>query len=344
MTFHPGEDLIQLLLSRALNAPSPLNSQPWMVRIPSPARIEVFTDPGRVLPALDPDFRQVLIAQGAFIENLAVAAGDEGFSTDITPFPAGWPGARLDLSAPVAQIDLVGDPGGKGDPLAAALPLRRTSRRPFETSGISHETLTCLSESYDQSAIPMGLLTDAASRPVIAGLIEQAMVIELSREERFQELRSFLTISGNKSRQDGYGLPHLGLSSLGQAGLRIRFAFRSGNRRDAVLKETLVRQASRQASSAAGFGWITTTGNLRIEQLNAGRAFERVALTAASLGLSLQPMTQFLADYPGMEGLRNAVHEFLGIPGTRTIQMFFRMGYAPPVPQAPRRPVGVITR
>jgi len=51
-----------------------------------------------------------------------------------------------------------------------------------------------------------------------------------------------------------------------------------------------------------------------------------------------------LADYPGMEDLRTELHEFLGIPGSRTIQMFFRMGYARPVPHAPRCPVDVIVR
>jgi hypothetical protein len=340
----PAEDLLRLLVSRALNAPSPFNIQPWIVRFPGPARIELFADPGRILPELDPDFRQVIIAHGAFIENLDIAAGDLGFSTDITPFPAGWPGPRLDLFAPVARIDLARRPGPGGDPLAAVLPLRRTNRRPYKPSEISTGTLTRLAESYDQSTIPLAMITDTGSRSVLAGFVEQATAIALSDEGRFRELRSHLDIPARRPRWDGYGLSHSGLGLLSQAGFRLKSAFLSGEQRENLLKETLIGLSRLQASSAAGFGWITTIGNFRVEQLNAGRAFERVALTAASIGLSLQPMTQLLADYPGMEDLRTELHEFLGIPGSRTIQMFFRMGYARPVPHAPRCPVDVIVR
>ena len=344
MTSLSGEELLRALASRAGTAPSPLNTQPWLVRFHGPARIELFTDPARILPALDPDFRQVIIAQGAFIENLDIAAGALGFSTDITFFPAGWPGTSLDLSAPVARIDLARSPGKESDPLAAALPLRRTNRRPYEPAPISTGMLTRLAESYDQFAIPLGMITDTGSLPVLAGFIEQATALALDDKRRFREIRSFLDIPGTSYRQDGYGLSHLGLGSLSQAGFRLKYAFLSGERKEILLKETLIRLSRLQASSATGFGWITTTGNLRVEQLNAGRAFERVALTAQSIGLSLQPMTQVLADYPGVEDLNSALHEFLGIPASRTIQVFFRMGYARPAPQAPRRPVDAFTR
>ncbi|NYT21891.1 MAG: hypothetical protein GKC07_08865 [Methanomicrobiales archaeon] len=332
------------MVARALAAPSPLNIQPWMVRFPVPDRIELCIDPGRILPALDPDFRRIFIAHGAFLENLDIAARDQGYRTDITLFPSGWPGARLDLSEPVARIDLIRDTAVEKDPLAAVLFLRRTSRIPFSGRSIGQETLAGLSDSYDQSAIPMGLLTDPGSRSAIAALLYQATAIELSGEDRFRELLLFLDTTCRSDRRAGCNLTDLGLSSLSLVWLRLRMALVSGDRREALLKETLISCARRQASTAAGFGWITTPGNLRVEQIRAGRAFERVALTAASLGLSFQPMTQILSDYPGMEDLRNNLYDFLGIPRNRTIQMFFRIGYAAPVPATPRRPVGTVIR
>lgn len=332
------------MVAGALAAPSPLNVQPWTVRFPAPARIELCIDAGRILPALDPDFRRILIAHGAFLENLDIAARDLGYRTDITLFPSGWPGGRLDLSEPVAMVDLARDSTVAKDPLAAVLFLRRTSRIPFSKDGISPETLARLSDSYDQSAIPMGLLTDTGSREAIAALLHQATVIELSGEERFRELLSFLDAAGRSDRRAGCSLMNLGLSPLSLVWLRLRMALASGDRRDALLKETLITGARRQASTAAGFGWITTPGNLRVEQIRAGRAFERVALTAASLGLSFQPMTQILSDTPGMEDLRYTLYDVLGIPETRTIQMLFRMGYAPEVPGTPRYGVETVVR
>lgn len=345
MTSSPtGPDLLRMIVSRALTAPSPLNIQPWAFRFPATARIELFIDPARILPARDPTFRQVLLSHGAFLENLDIAARDQGFRTDITLFPSGWPGNQLDLSEPVALIDLIEDTTVKRDPLAAALFLRRTSRLPFSARPVSPATLSRLSDSYEQSEIPMGLLTDPVSRSVVAGYLGQAASIELSDEERFRELRAFMYTAGREEHQDGYSLAQGGFSYFSRFSLRLRMAFVPEERRDAVLKEALIALIRRQASTAAGFGWITTAGNLRVEQIRAGRAFERVALTAALLGLSLQPMTQILSEYTGMEDLRKTLYDFLGIPGTRTIQMFFRFGYGPPVPETPRRPLEAILR
>jgi hypothetical protein len=309
-----------------------------------PGRIDLYIDPDRILPALDPYFRQILIAHGAFLENLDIAARSCGIRTDITAFPAGWPGARLDLADPVARIDITEDRTVENDPLAAALSLRCTNRKPYRDTGISPDTLTHLSDAYDQCYIPMGLLSDRGSRSAIAGFLERATIVGLSGEERFRELRSFLAAAHPEPRGDGYGLPHLGLSSISRFGARLRMALLSEERIDAFLKETLIRLARQQAATATAYGWITTTGNLRIEQLNAGRAFERVALTAALLGLSLQPMNQILSDCPGMEDLRHGLYDFLGIPDTRTIQMFFRIGYADHVPHTSRRPAEAIIR
>lgn len=333
-----------MLVAGALTAPSPLNIQPWLIRFPAPGRIDLFIDPDRILPALDPYFRQILISHGAFLENLDIAARSCGIRTDITAFPAGWPGARLDLADPVARIDITDDRAVENDPLAAALSLRCTNRRLYRDTAISQDTLTHLSDAYDQCFIPMGLLSDRGSRLAIAGFLERATVVELAGEERFRELRSFLAATHPEPRVDGYGLPHLGLSPLFRFGARLRMALLTEERRDAFLKETLIRLARQQAATAAVYGWITTTGNLRIEQLNAGRAFERVALTSASLGLSLQPMNQILSDCPGMEDLRHELYDFLSIPETRTIQMFFRIGYAAHVPHTSRRPAESIIR
>ncbi|NYT16452.1 MAG: hypothetical protein GKC06_00360 [Methanomicrobiales archaeon] len=327
-----------------MTAPSPLNVQPWMVRFPAPGRIDLFIDPDRILPALDPYFRQILIAHGAFLENLDIAARDQGFRTDIAVFPSGWPGVRLDLTDPIARIDLVEDNTVENDPLGAALSLRCTSRRPYRDSGISPGALTQLSDAYDQCFIPMGVLSDPGSRSTIASFLEQATVIEFAGEERFRELLSFMPVTRNEHRRDGYGLSHLGLSPPSRFFARLRMALLPEERRDAFLKETLIKLARQQAATAAAYGWITTTGNLRVEQLNAGRAFERVALTAASLGLSLQPMNQILSDCPGIEDIRQEFSGFLGIKETRTIQMFFRIGYAAQVPRTSRRPVEDIIR
>src|SRR5512136_1237982 len=97
-----GDERLRILLS-ALKSPSPLNIQPWYITFPAPKRIDLFIDPERILPRLDPSYHQILLSFGAFIENLDIAAREYGFRADVTFFPAGWPGKLLELDKPVAR-------------------------------------------------------------------------------------------------------------------------------------------------------------------------------------------------------------------------------------------------
>ena len=59
-------------------APSIANSQPWRFAVGAD-RVEVWTDPERSLPAVDPDGRQRLISCGTAILNLRLAVAHLGF-------------------------------------------------------------------------------------------------------------------------------------------------------------------------------------------------------------------------------------------------------------------------
>ena len=63
--------------------------------------------------------------------------------------------------------------------------------------------------------------------------------------------------------------------------------------------------------TSLGFVWINTQGNGRHEQIEAGRAYMRVALQAAADGLAIQPMSQALQEYPEMAQYYETVHATL---------------------------------
>jgi hypothetical protein len=65
---------------------------------------------------------------------------------------------------------------------------------------------------------------------------------------------------------------------------------------------------------------ITTNGNTRIDQINAWRDWLRLHLVATERGLSTQPLSQALQEYPEMAALYAQVHEILAAPG-ETVQM-----------------------
>ena len=99
-----------------------------------------------------------------------------------------------------------------------------------------------------------------------------------------------------------------------------------------------------QANSAAAFGWITTPGNSRLDQVLTGRAYERVNLKATELGLAMHPMSQVLQEYADMSDLQREFHEFLNVAKGHTVQMLFRLGHAEPVAHSARRLIDDLSR
>jgi hypothetical protein len=99
-----------------------------------------------------------------------------------------------------------------------------------------------------------------------------------------------------------------------------------------------IKDFSQKLDSTPGFFWMVSEGNDRVTQINAGRAYARVQLAATALGLSMQPLSQALQEYPEQARPYADIHRLCGaaLPG-QIVQMWARVGYAPPVDPAPRR-------
>ncbi len=98
-------------------------------------------------------------------------------------------------------------------------------------------------------------------------------------------------------------------------------------------------------TATPGYLWITTQGNSRRQQVDAGAAHVRVNLAATGLGLSLHPNQQALQEYPEVAGQHAAIHQLLDAPSPQfTVQMLARLGHAMPgdgpVPPAPETGTG----
>lgn len=100
-----------------------------------------------------------------------------------------------------------------------------------------------------------------------------------------------------------------------------------------------IEQFNQKIATTPAFCWISTAGNDRLSQLNAGRAYVRMQLAAASQGLSLHPLSQALQEYPEQAPHYRAIHQLLGADRTgHTVQMWARLGYAVDAPSpSPRR-------
>ena len=78
--------------------------------------------------------------------------------------------------------------------------------------------------------------------------------------------------------------------------------------------------------------------SLSVTQINAGRAYARVQLAATAHGVAMQPLQQALQEYPEQAQSYADIRRLLDAPQpASTVQMWARVGYAPPVDPAPRR-------
>jgi hypothetical protein len=83
---------------------------------------------------------------------------------------------------------------------------------------------------------------------------------------------------------------------------------------------------------------ISSNGNTRVDQINAGRDWLRLHLVATAHGLSMQPLSQALQEYPEMAAQYARAHKMLAAPG-ETVQMLGRVGYGPKIDMSPRWPL-----
>src|SRR5215471_7151832 len=69
---------LRVLLNYALLAPSEYNTQPWLFRIYDNC-VDLYADPSRRLPIVDPDDRELIISCGAACQNLRIAVRHFGY-------------------------------------------------------------------------------------------------------------------------------------------------------------------------------------------------------------------------------------------------------------------------
>ena len=72
------------MIAYGIRAASSHNSQPWLVKAIASDTIALYADMDKALPAVDGDFKQLLMSQGTFIERYKEAASHYGYAVEIT--------------------------------------------------------------------------------------------------------------------------------------------------------------------------------------------------------------------------------------------------------------------
>jgi len=278
------------LVSAAILAANPHNTQPWLFRVSEQA-IEVVADLSRHLGAMDPFVREMHLGLGCAIENAVLAAPANGYAVTVDPIPGSLLGTmRRSCATPVATLHLARHGGLAVDPLYRAIPQRHTSRGAYRRDNPVAPEWLAAAHAYDGSGDVRIILFDGgperaafdaatidATRAIIA---DEAMIADSDRWFRDSAAQIAL-------HRDGPSLETAGLSGFKLALARVL----------PISPESAhagwLGQTAMQLDTAPLVGLIAVRDRFdRPTALSAGRAWQRLHLAAVAYGVALQPMNQ----------------------------------------------------
>jgi hypothetical protein len=336
----PESDLRRWILSYAILAPHSHNLQSWVVDLSVPDEILLRCDLNRLLPETDPFSRQIMMSHGTFLELLDLAARERGYRTEIALFPEGAFGPDKLDGRPVARIRLIADAATAKDPLFAQILKRHTNRSAYDpTRPVPAVAWSAMADAVGPNPMRFGFVgTDQAdSMAQHRAIAAEAWRIELTTPRAILESFKVLRVGATEVAQhrDGLTLMDPKIVWLNRLGL---FDRSKAPGPDDFATTSQVKDFNSKLDSTPGFLWMVTEGNDRVTQVNAGRAYARVQLAATAHGIAMQPLQQALQEYPEQAKPYAAIRRLLNAPQpTQTIQMWARVGFAPPVGPAPRR-------
>lgn len=315
------ETQFQDVVRRASLAPSTHNTQParWAL---DGSDIVIARDPGVALPVGDPTARDAGLSCGAAVEATVLALSAHGIGADVTDL---WeddaPGGGLQ---PVARLGLT--EGAAMDGLGRRLEERFTWRGLFDAAQV---------DLFGWSRSDATLVTDRAGRERIAEQNDWASH-EIMQDRAFRrELVAWMRLSDRHPRRDFDGLSRAAMRmSAGEALAAphaLGWLWPVLGAVGATKGLTAEAEATRSAPVIACFH--RPAGESPVVS---GRAYLRMCLEAASLGLAGWPMAA-LSDHPETRGQICAAY---GIGPDRRLVQVIRFGKptgAPP-PRA-RRPL-----
>jgi hypothetical protein len=323
------------VVAAATRAPSIHNTQPWRF-VASADRLQVFFDPARRLPVLDPSTRQQVISCGVAVEFAVVALAAAGVEADIELEPGSTDPHHL------ATLQITGrrEATERDLALAEAIGRRHTVRAPFESRAVPAGFVDAWQAEAGAYGTWVKSITESEEEVATVFLISRAEEIEQSEPAYVAELERWLrtdpaAVDGVPVEavptEDPHGRPSNWMIRDFVVGARQQQRFLPSADPDAppppVERPTVL---------------VMGTGNDdRYAWLLAGRALGRVLLDATVAGLAASPLTQAL-DWPDTRQRMRSRLSLVGHP-----QMLLRIGY-PSTPDAGtpsgRRPVEDVLR
>ncbi|MCB1760735.1 MAG: hypothetical protein KDI68_13245 [Gammaproteobacteria bacterium] len=287
------EKVLYYLMEAGAQAPSFYNAQPWRFRSDTDS-IELWLDPAADSSLYDWHNALSILSCGGVLENIQLAADELGLKTDVEIAPA--PGHSALLARVTADFDAPETSTSPSDQdLAAAIWRRHTNTLQFDSVPLEERQRLALTDAIVNSpAVTLHLLEGPQQKERIFAAVAQAEQVRFAREDLHRHLHRMIrwTEAEASSNRTGLTLPAMGACGFGETFFRMTRSW-------PVMKTMNLFGAYRDQAKRANEGLknCSAVGLLTIRQgddralLEAGRAMERLWLTATATGLDLQPHT-----------------------------------------------------
>jgi len=302
----------------AVHAPSIFNTQPWRWSLDA-AGLTLHADRARRLAVVDPHGTLLLLSCGAALHHARVALAAAEWAVEVdrpvrSPY-GDEPLARLTITGPAQP-----DPAVLA--MHAAIPRRRTDRRPFAEQPVPTEVLAQLEAAAAAEGTRLHRVR-LDQMPMLSVAVAAAGATELADPRYRIELIQWT----NRPEWSNDGVP---------PGTAVQHAPRRVPVRDFSLFPEQGMEVKPGGDQGAAYLVLFGTGDEPLDWLRAGEALSAVLLTAVGAGLAVAPFTDVIE----VEHSRGLVRGLL--PGRSHPYVLIRCGYptgldAPPA--APRRGV-----
>jgi nitroreductase len=321
------------IVTAATKAPSIHNTQPWLFT-PHRDRLEVFTDPDRALPVLDPTGRQRVISCGGAVEFAVVAIRAQGYGVEVTQLPDARDLdhlATLRVTGPTAPTET-------DRTRSAAIENRHTQRGAFLARAVPSDFVDRMQTEAAEFGVWVKHVSQSEEEVATVFLISRAEEMEQGEPAYLAELERWLRTDPGAVD----GVPVEAVPSADPATRPSNWLIRDfvvGSRPEGHLADAASPDAPPPPVERPTVLLLGTENDDRFAWLDAGRALGRLLLSATEAGLAASPLTQAL-DWAATRSRLRSRLSLVGHP-----QMLLRLGYpAAPGTVSGRRPVAEVLR
>ena len=264
------KEKILKVLEMAVRAPSGDNCQPWRFVV-TPPRVHLYNVPEKDNSLYNFEQKASLIAHGALLENLEIAASTFGLAVTVTLFPdareSDW----------VAEVLFEEKSDLASDPLFDSIAKRNTNRRLFDSRSLSAEVHQSLHQSDEKiDGTKVYLSRDDSEKQSLAALVSQndRLVFENPYLHKFLFDHIRFSPQEVEESRDGMDLRSFELPFMDRLVFGVLKSWKAVRVVNSFgfLSKKVTKQAEKLCLSSSALGLVTVSGDSARDFVRGGQA------------------------------------------------------------------------